>query len=57
MHMLSLNMLNVLVLFLQVERCAQLKAQLIESEERSQWSTKHVEDIKMQLRQTQQGTL
>ncbi|CAK6953986.1 centriole and centriolar satellite protein ofd1 [Scomber scombrus] len=37
----------------EVERCAQLKAQLIESEERSQWMTGHIEDIKMQLRQTQ----
>ncbi|KAM4559449.1 centriole and centriolar satellite protein ofd1 isoform 2-T2 [Odontesthes bonariensis] len=39
----------------EMERCAQLKAQLIESEERSQWLNKHVEDIKMQLRQTQQA--
>ncbi|XP_072253050.1 centriole and centriolar satellite protein ofd1 [Leuresthes tenuis] len=39
----------------EVEHCAQLKAQLIESEERTQWLTKHVEDIKMQLRQTQQA--
>ncbi|XP_059199608.1 centriole and centriolar satellite protein ofd1 [Centropristis striata] len=39
----------------EVERCAQLKAQLIESEERSQWMTNHIEDIKMQLRQTQQA--
>uniref|UniRef100_A0A4W6CLX9 OFD1 centriole and centriolar satellite protein n=1 Tax=Lates calcarifer TaxID=8187 RepID=A0A4W6CLX9_LATCA len=38
----------------EVERCAQLKAQLIECEEKSQWMTNHVEDIKMQLRQTQQ---
>lgn len=40
---------------LQVERCTQLKAQLKESEEKSQWMTNHVEDIKMQLRQTHQG--
>ncbi|GLD66213.1 oral-facial-digital syndrome 1 protein [Lates japonicus] len=39
----------------EVERCAQLKAQLIECEEKSQWMTNHVEDIKMQLRQTQQA--
>lgn len=39
----------------EVERCAQLKAQLTECEERSQWMTGHVEDIKMQLRQTQQA--
>ncbi|KAK5861078.1 hypothetical protein PBY51_022498 [Eleginops maclovinus] len=39
----------------EVERCAQLKAQLIESEERSQWMTKHIEEIKMQLHQTQQA--
>ncbi|XP_061579392.1 centriole and centriolar satellite protein ofd1 isoform X2 [Cololabis saira] len=39
----------------EVERCAQLKAQLTDCEERSQWMTNHVEDIKMQLRQTQQA--
>ncbi|XP_074515244.1 centriole and centriolar satellite protein ofd1 isoform X1 [Sebastes fasciatus] len=39
----------------EVERCAQLKAQLIECEERTQWMTNHVEEIKMQLRQTQQA--
>ncbi|KAF3843190.1 hypothetical protein F7725_002039 [Dissostichus mawsoni] len=38
----------------EVERCAQLKAQLIQSEERSHWMTNHIEEIKMQLRQTQQ---
>nr|XP_029489180.1 oral-facial-digital syndrome 1 protein [Oncorhynchus nerka] len=37
----------------EVERCAQLKAQLIDCEERTQWMTTHAEDIKMQLRQTQ----
>uniref|UniRef100_A0A8C8FVZ4 LisH domain-containing protein n=1 Tax=Oncorhynchus tshawytscha TaxID=74940 RepID=A0A8C8FVZ4_ONCTS len=41
----------------EVERCAQLKAQLIDCEERTQWMTTHAEDIKMQLRQTQLGTL
>ncbi|XP_041806538.1 oral-facial-digital syndrome 1 protein homolog isoform X2 [Chelmon rostratus] len=39
----------------EVERCAQLNAQLIEFEEKSQWMTNHMEDIKMQLRQTQQA--
>ncbi|XP_056282586.1 centriole and centriolar satellite protein ofd1 isoform X2 [Pseudoliparis swirei] len=39
----------------EVERCAQLKAQLMECEERSQWMTNHIEEIKMQLRQTQQA--
>ncbi|KAM9709867.1 centriole and centriolar satellite protein ofd1 isoform 1-T1 [Menidia menidia] len=39
----------------EVEHCAQLKAQLTESQERSQWLAKHLEDIKLQLRQTQQA--
>ncbi|XP_073329085.1 centriole and centriolar satellite protein ofd1 isoform X2 [Pagrus major] len=39
----------------EVERCAQLGAQLIECEEKSQWMMNHMEDIKMQLRQTQQA--
>ncbi|XP_070832873.1 centriole and centriolar satellite protein ofd1 [Chaetodon trifascialis] len=39
----------------EVERCAQLNAQLIACEEKSQWTTNHMEDIKMQLRQTQQA--
>ncbi|XP_029385879.1 centriole and centriolar satellite protein ofd1 isoform X2 [Echeneis naucrates] len=39
----------------EMERCAQLKVQLTECEEKLQWMTNHVEDIKMQLRQTQQG--
>ncbi|XP_019945416.2 centriole and centriolar satellite protein ofd1 isoform X1 [Paralichthys olivaceus] len=38
----------------EVEHCAQLKAQLMECEEKSQWMTNHVQDVKMQLRQTQQ---
>lgn len=46
----------VVCCFLQVERCARLSAQLIECEEKSQWTMNHMEDIKMQLRQTQQGT-
>ncbi|XP_062312691.1 centriole and centriolar satellite protein ofd1 isoform X2 [Osmerus eperlanus] len=39
----------------EVELCAQLKAQLIECEERTQWMTTHAEDVKLQLRQTQQA--
>lgn len=39
----------------EVERSAQFKAQLIEYEEKSQWMTAHIDDIKMQLRQTQQA--
>ncbi|XP_036965256.1 oral-facial-digital syndrome 1 protein homolog isoform X1 [Acanthopagrus latus] len=39
----------------EVERCARLSAQLIECEEKSQWTMNHMEDIKMQLRQTQQA--
>ncbi|XP_068428160.1 centriole and centriolar satellite protein ofd1 [Clinocottus analis] len=52
-----LNQKQVLQAQLQseVDRCAQLKAQLIECEERSQWMTNHIEEIKMQLRQTQQA--
>lgn len=49
--------LYTLVCILQLERCAQLRAQLIESEEKSQWMTNYVEDIKMQLCQTQQGNM
>ncbi|KAJ8253314.1 hypothetical protein GJAV_G00211510 [Gymnothorax javanicus] len=37
----------------EAERCAQLKAQLVECEERTQRVTSHAEDVKMQLRQTQ----
>ncbi|KAM4731212.1 centriole and centriolar satellite protein ofd1 [Anableps anableps] len=39
----------------EVEQCAQLKVQLTECEERAEWMTKHVEEIKMQLHQTQQA--
>ncbi|XP_039673299.1 oral-facial-digital syndrome 1 protein homolog isoform X1 [Perca fluviatilis] len=39
----------------EVERCAQLKAQLAKCEERSQWMTNHIEEIKLQLRHTQQA--
>ncbi|XP_068602385.1 centriole and centriolar satellite protein ofd1 [Brachionichthys hirsutus] len=39
----------------EVERCAQLSTQLIEYEENSQWMDKHMQEIKMQLRQTQQA--
>ncbi|KAG9349297.1 hypothetical protein JZ751_027740 [Albula glossodonta] len=37
----------------EAEHCAQLKAQLVECEERTQRMTAHAEDVKMQLRQTQ----
>ncbi|KAL4635729.1 oral-facial-digital syndrome 1 protein [Arapaima gigas] len=37
----------------EVERCAQLKAQLTECQERTQRMTTHAEEIKQQLRQTQ----
>uniref|UniRef100_A0A669AY24 OFD1 centriole and centriolar satellite protein n=1 Tax=Oreochromis niloticus TaxID=8128 RepID=A0A669AY24_ORENI len=37
----------------EMEQCAQFKAQLIECKEKSQWMANHVEDIKMQLHQTQ----
>ncbi|XP_061697508.1 centriole and centriolar satellite protein ofd1 isoform X2 [Syngnathoides biaculeatus] len=40
---------------LEVERCGQLNVQLMECEEKLQWTTAHVEDLKMQLRQTQQA--
>ncbi|XP_061827187.1 centriole and centriolar satellite protein ofd1 [Nerophis lumbriciformis] len=40
---------------LEVERYDQLKALLLESEEKLQWMTAHVEDLKMQIRQTQQA--
>ncbi|KAM9341990.1 centriole and centriolar satellite protein ofd1 isoform 2-T2 [Pholidichthys leucotaenia] len=39
----------------EVERCAELKAQLMECEEKSQWMNNHIEDIKFQLDQTQQA--
>ncbi|KAK5612998.1 hypothetical protein CRENBAI_003298 [Crenichthys baileyi] len=39
----------------EVERCAKLKAQLTECETRSGWMTNHLEEIKIQLRQTQQA--
>ncbi|XP_074550485.1 centriole and centriolar satellite protein ofd1 [Halichoeres trimaculatus] len=39
----------------EVERGAQLKAQLLQCEEKAQWMSNHVEDLKMQLRQTQQA--
>ncbi|MEQ2184589.1 hypothetical protein GOODEAATRI_009536, partial [Goodea atripinnis] len=40
-----------------VERCGELKAQLTECETRSVWMTKHLEELKMQLCQTQQGSM
>lgn len=42
---------------LQVERSAQLKAQLLECEERTRWMSTHSEELKQQLRHTQQGLL
>ncbi|XP_056145829.1 centriole and centriolar satellite protein ofd1 [Lampris incognitus] len=39
----------------EVEHCAQLRAQLTECEEKVRWMTAHAEEIKMQLRQTQQA--
>ncbi|XP_058246991.1 centriole and centriolar satellite protein ofd1 isoform X2 [Hemibagrus wyckioides] len=39
----------------EVERCAQLKAQLLECEERTRWMSTHTEDLKQQLRRTQQA--
>ncbi|MCJ8732101.1 hypothetical protein PDJAM_G00207240 [Pangasius djambal] len=39
----------------EVERCAQLKAQLLECEERTRWMSTHAEELKQQLRHTQQA--
>ncbi|XP_072542804.1 centriole and centriolar satellite protein ofd1 isoform X5 [Salminus brasiliensis] len=39
----------------EVERCAQLKAQLLECEERTKWMSANAEEIKQQLQLTQQG--
>ncbi|XP_034549252.1 oral-facial-digital syndrome 1 protein homolog [Notolabrus celidotus] len=39
----------------EVERSTQLKAQLMQCEEKAQWMSNHINDIKMQLRQTQQA--
>ncbi|XP_038149328.1 oral-facial-digital syndrome 1 protein homolog isoform X2 [Cyprinodon tularosa] len=39
----------------EMEQCVYLKAQLTECEKRSEWMAKHVEEIKTQLRHTQQG--
>ncbi|XP_019750920.1 centriole and centriolar satellite protein ofd1 isoform X2 [Hippocampus comes] len=40
---------------LEAERRGQLNMQLMECEEKLQWTTAHIEDLKMQLRQTQQA--
>nr|XP_057938230.1 centriole and centriolar satellite protein ofd1 isoform X2 [Doryrhamphus excisus] len=40
---------------MEVERCGELKTQLMECEEKLQWMTAHVEDLKVQIRQTQQA--
>ncbi|XP_023806994.1 oral-facial-digital syndrome 1 protein isoform X1 [Oryzias latipes] len=37
------------------DRCAQLKAQLLDHQERAQWMNSHVEELKMKLRHTQQA--
>ncbi|XP_072542801.1 centriole and centriolar satellite protein ofd1 isoform X2 [Salminus brasiliensis] len=39
----------------EVERCAQLKAQLLECEERTKWMSANAEEIKQQLQLTQQA--
>ncbi|KAG7264603.1 hypothetical protein CRUP_002192 [Coryphaenoides rupestris] len=39
----------------EAERCAHLQAQLMESEEKSHWLGTHAEEMKLQLRQTQQA--
>ncbi|XP_036428332.1 oral-facial-digital syndrome 1 protein homolog [Colossoma macropomum] len=39
----------------EVEHCAQLKAQLLECEERTKWMSANAEEIKQQLRLTQQA--
>uniref|UniRef100_A0A3P9L780 OFD1 centriole and centriolar satellite protein n=1 Tax=Oryzias latipes TaxID=8090 RepID=A0A3P9L780_ORYLA len=38
----------------ETDRCAQLKAQLLDHQERAQWMNSHVEELKMKLRHTQQ---
>ncbi|XP_052004431.1 centriole and centriolar satellite protein ofd1 isoform X2 [Xyrauchen texanus] len=39
----------------EVQQCALLKAQLLECEERTRWMTSQTEEVKLQLRQTQQA--
>ncbi|XP_060793257.1 centriole and centriolar satellite protein ofd1 isoform X2 [Neoarius graeffei] len=39
----------------EVERCTQLKAQLLECEERTRWMSTHTEELKQQLKHTQQA--
>ncbi|XP_035378844.1 oral-facial-digital syndrome 1 protein homolog isoform X2 [Electrophorus electricus] len=39
----------------EVERSAQMKSQLLECEERTRWMTAHTEELKRQLRHTQQA--
>uniref|UniRef100_A0A3Q3X657 Uncharacterized protein n=1 Tax=Mola mola TaxID=94237 RepID=A0A3Q3X657_MOLML len=39
----------------EMEQCAQFNAQLIECKEKLEWMTKHMDDVKTQLRQTQQA--
>ncbi|XP_076026003.1 centriole and centriolar satellite protein ofd1 isoform X2 [Genypterus blacodes] len=51
------NQKQVLQAQLQTEtqHCAQVKAQLMECEEKCHWMTNHIEEIKVQLRQTHQA--
>ncbi|KAM9486823.1 centriole and centriolar satellite protein ofd1 isoform 1-T1 [Clarias gariepinus] len=39
----------------EVERCAQFKSQLLECEEKTRWMSSHIEELKQQLRHTQQA--
>ncbi|XP_047670547.1 oral-facial-digital syndrome 1 protein homolog isoform X2 [Tachysurus fulvidraco] len=39
----------------EVERCSQLQTQLLECEERTRWMSTHTEELKQQLRHTQQA--
>ncbi|XP_030199483.1 centriole and centriolar satellite protein ofd1 isoform X3 [Gadus morhua] len=41
----------------EAERCALLQAQLMESEEKSHWLNTNAEEMKLQVRQTQQGVM
>lgn len=40
----------------QVQKCALLKAQSMECEERTRWMNTNAEEIKLQLKHTQQGS-
>lgn len=47
---------NVTVRVYQVQKCALLKAQMMECEERTRWMNTNAEEIKLQLKHTQQGS-